>query len=160
MGEKFLKFHYKLIYSPLEGRVRIGVQIRMDGPMSEKFASSNATTPSSLIDDVIKSESAISNNAHMSVCPVIIGEERTENVENLINQFNSLTNIFKEKIKGLESLRNLSFDDMLTRLSRQNDMQIVNSIADFLGLGIPKICQVNRSHNKFYKTCINPANYP
>ena len=114
----------------------------MDGPMTEKFANTNATTPDGLIDDVLRSETTISRNAHMSVCPVIGGDERSEGVEMLIKQHDSLANIFKEKIEGIESLRKMSFDDLLTRLSRQNDMQIINSIADFIGLGIPKICQV------------------
>ena len=140
-------FILQLIFAPLEGRVRLGVRVRMDGPMSEKIASSNLTTPDGLINDVIKSEMEVNKQAHLTVCPIITSDERTENVDELIKTNNMLVNIFKEKLASLENLRKFSFDELLMRLSKQNNMEIVNSVADFLGLGIPKICQVKNVYH-------------
>ena len=134
-------FILQLIFSPLEGRVRVGARVRMDGPMAEKFAS--PTNPSALIDEILTSEAAITFDAHKSVCPIISGDQRSEEVESLLKLNEDLINIFREKMKGIESLRRLDFDALLTKLSRQTDMSIINSIADYIGLGIPKICQAS-----------------
>ena len=157
LDKKFLFYTIQLIFSPLEGRVRVGARVRMDGPMNEKIASSNTTTSGDLIEDILKSEAAVCRNAHEAVCPVISLDDKDEEVENLLKMTKSLINIFKEKRSSIEVLSKLSFDDLLTQLTKQNSMVIVNSIADFLGLGIPKICQVN--NNLIYKTACEPFSF-
>ena len=103
---------------------------------------SNATTPNNFIDEVLKSEAEITFDAHKTVCPIITADDRSEPVDNLLSINKDLTNIFKKKMASLEALKSLSFDELLARLTKQNNMEIINSVADHLGLGVPKLVQV------------------
>ena len=127
----------------------------MDGPMKDKIATTNQTTPESLIDDVIRSERAISKDAHLTVCPIITSDDRSEEVETLIRSHEALVRIFKDKFNSIQNIKNLSFDELLLKLTKQYNMDIVNSVADFIGLGVPKICQVPNIIIRFFLNAIS-----
>ena len=114
----------------------------MDGPMIDKYSTTNAINPKGLIEEVLQTDSCLSDGAHKIVCPIISMDERSEDVDQLITQHEKLINIFKGKRAEIESLANLDFNGLLARLTKQNNMSIVTEIAEYIGLGVPKICQV------------------
>ena len=133
----------------------------MDGPMSDKFTAS--TTPKGLIEELLQTNASNNKDAHKAVIPIIPMEEQTEAVEQSIKLNKALIGIFQEKRDQLENLSKLDFDGLMERLARQNNMNIVTEISDFIGLGIPKICQVFIIKNyqvpfSFFFTFLLPEN--